>query len=60
MSSLVTEARRDHLPWMSRAVKPLDDVGTRKPRTLPSSLAHTSATCAMEPLVIQRLVPFRR
>ena len=43
-SSLVTLARSDHLPWMSRAVNPFDLVGTRKPCTLPSSLAQTSAT----------------
>jgi hypothetical protein len=43
---------------MSRAVKPLVEVGTRKPWTTPSSLAHTTATCAIEPLVIHRLVPF--
>src|SRR5690349_12244542 len=57
ISSLVTLARRDHLSGMSRAVKPLVVVGTKKPRTTPSSLAHTSATCAIDPLVIQRLVP---
>ena len=49
---LVTLARSDHLPWMSCAAKPLDFVGTRKPCTRPSSLAHTSATSAIEPLVI--------
>jgi hypothetical protein len=45
---------------MSRAVNPGRSVGTRKPRTSPSSFAHTSATCAIEPFVIHRLVPVRR
>src|SRR5262249_17230296 len=59
-SSLVTLARSDHLPWMSRAENPGVFVGTKKPRTVPSSLAHTSATCATEPFVLQRFVPGRR
>jgi hypothetical protein len=45
---------------MSRALKPFAVVGTRKPWTRPSSLAHTRATCATEPLVIHRLVPVIR
>jgi hypothetical protein len=45
---------------MLRAENPGVWVGTRKPWTRPSSLAHTSATWAIEPLVIQRLVPVIR
>src|SRR5215472_1580621 len=62
-SSLVSEARRDSLPFWSLAEKPLVCVGTRKPRMELASLcapvlAHTTATWAVEPLVIHILAPF--
>ena len=44
---------------MSEAVKPLVSVGTTKPRTPSSVLAHTTATSAMPPLVIHIFVPLR-
>src|SRR5260221_10471875 len=56
----VIEARNDHLPWTSSALKPGRLVSTRKPRTrsLPASdLAHTTATSAMEPDVIHIFSP---
>ena len=62
ISSLVTLARRLTFLWIRRASKPFVSVGTRNPRTSPStppSLAHTRATCARLPLVIQRFVPLR-
>jgi hypothetical protein len=62
ISSLVTLARRLIFLWMTRASNPLVSVGTRKPRTSPSTpptFAQTSATCARLPLVIQRFVPLR-
>src|SRR5260221_11853436 len=57
-SSLVTLARSDHLPWMSFAENPGVDAGTRNPRTTPSSFAHTSATCAIEPFVNHQINAF--
>src|SRR2546426_5112734 len=63
-SSLVSLARRLSLPFWSLAEKPLVLVGTMKPRiefissTLPV-LAHTMASCAVEPLVIHILAPFK-
>ena len=62
MSSLVTLARRLIFLWIGRASKPFVSVGTRKPRTSPSTpptFAQTSATCARLPFVIQRFVPLR-
>ena len=57
-SSLVTDARIDALVWMSWAENPGVCGSTRNPRTTPSSaLAQTSATSAIEPLVIHILVP---
>ena len=59
-SSDVMEARIENLPWMSSVEKPGVPFSTRKPRISPSSvLAQTTATSAIEPLVIQSLVPFR-
>src|SRR6266436_3920195 len=56
----VTEARSDHLPWTSQALKPGVPFSTRKPRILSSSvLAQTTATSASEPLVIHIFSPFR-
>lgn len=61
-SSLVTEARSDHLWWISGAEKPGVSVGTTKPRmprpSSPSSVcAQTIATPATDPLVIHILRP---
>ena len=59
-SSEVIDARIENLPWMSRVEKPGRPRSTRKPPISPSSpLAHTTATSATEPLVIQSFVPFR-
>ncbi len=59
MSSLVTEARSENLPLMSRASKPGVPFSTRKPRTpVVRASAQTTATSASVPFVIQRLVPF--
>ena len=58
----VTEARSDHLPWMSSARKPGRSVSTRNPRILLSSsstLAQITATSAMEPEVIHIFSPLR-
>ena len=65
----MSEARSESLPFWSRARKPGASVGTTKPRmvlSVPTSvspwrtvLAHTTATCACEPLVIHILAPFR-
>ena len=53
----MTEARRLHLPDISVAVRPAVPRSTRKP-TMPSSArAQTTATSAMDPFVIHRLVP---
>src|SRR2546427_11094998 len=62
-NSLVSEARRLSLPFWSFAEKPFVSVGTRKPRIDSTSsilpvLAHTMATCAVDPLVIHILAPF--
>ena len=59
ISSLVIEARRESLRWMSRVVKPGVSVGTTKPRTPSSVCAHTTATSAIPPLVIHIFVPLR-
>ena len=54
------DARIENLPWMSIAEKPGVPFSTRKPQISPSSsFAHTTATSAIEPLVIQSFVPFR-
>ena len=55
----VTEARMDSLPWMSEEVKPGVPRSTRKPRMPSSARAHTTATSATLPLVIQVFSPFR-
>src|SRR6266481_5862626 len=58
----VTEARKDHLPCTSSALKPGRLVSTKKPRTrllCSSDLAHTTATSAMEPEVIHIFSPLR-
>src|SRR5580700_6131671 len=58
----VTDARMDHLPWISEVEKPEWPRSTRKPR-MPSSLpstnvrAQTRATSATEPFVIQVFSP---
>src|SRR5436305_8679969 len=58
----VTDARNDHLPWTSSALKPLRSVSTRKPRTRLSSsstFAQIMAMLAMEPEVIHIFSPLR-
>src|SRR5208337_2386555 len=56
----VTEARNDHLPWTSHAVKPVAPFSTRKPRTFACShFAQTTETSAREPLVIHIFSPLR-
>jgi hypothetical protein len=56
-SSEVTDARSDSLRVIVGALKPTESVGTTKPRIPSSVRAHTTATSAMEPLVIHILVP---
>src|SRR5262249_60790348 len=56
-SSPVIEARRLNLPSIFGVDSPLAPRSTRKPRILPSSLAHTTATSATGALVIQVLAP---
>src|SRR6267143_358577 len=56
----VTEARNDHFPCTSHALNPGVPFSTRNPRTLSSSaLAHTTATSAIDPLVIHIFSPFK-
>src|SRR6267378_668522 len=56
----VTEARSDHFPCTSQVLNPGVPFSTRNPRTLSSSpLAHTTATSAIEPLVIHIFSPLR-
>ena len=56
-SSLVTDARKDSLCLMSGALKPSVSVGTTNPRMPSSVRPHTTATSAIEPLVIHILRP---
>jgi hypothetical protein len=56
-SSLVTLALSECLFFMMGAVKPGSSFSTMKPRITPSSLAQTTATSAIEPLVIHILAP---
>src|SRR6266853_41130 len=61
--SLVSLARRLNFPVWSLAENPFVSVGTRKPRMDPGSssgpvLAHTTATCAVDPFVIHIFAPF--
>ena len=65
-AGMITRAREQaDGTWILNGAKPLRSVGTRKPRMLaPSSspasvLAHTTATWAVEPLVIHIFAPFR-
>ena len=58
-SSLVTLARSESFWWISLAEKPFEAVGTTNPRIRSSVRAHTTATSATDPLVIQSLVPLR-
>src|SRR5947208_8366733 len=54
----VTEARSDHFPCTSQALNPGVPFSTRNPRTLSSSaLAQTTATSAIDPLVIHIFSP---
>jgi hypothetical protein len=53
------DARSENFPFMSPVEKPRVPFSTRKPRTPCSVRAHTTATSAIEPFVIQRFVPFR-
>ena len=63
-SSLVSLALSDSLPFWSFALNPCVLVGTMNPRMLAPSVslsavfAHTTAACAVEPLVIHIFVPF--
>ena len=45
--------------WISGALKPGVSVGTTKPRTPSSVRAHTTATSAIDPLVIHIFWPLR-
>src|ERR1700730_17926621 len=55
----VTEARSAHLPCTSQILNPGLVFSTRKPRISSSShLAHTTATSAIDPLVIHIFSPF--
>ena len=58
-SSEVTDARNDSLLCTSDVVKPRIPRSTRNPRIPASVVAHTTATSAIEPLVIHILVPSR-
>ena len=54
------DARIESLPWMSDVAYPRVPFSTRNPRMAPSSArAHTTATSAMVPFVIQVFSPFR-
>jgi hypothetical protein len=55
----VTDARSDIFPLCSNVEKPFVPFSTRNPRTTPSSFAQTTATSAIEPLVIQAFAPFK-
>ena len=55
----MTEARIDIFFLMSGAEKPSVSVGTTNPRMPSSVCAHTTATSAIEPLVIHILLPSR-
>ena len=57
--SEVTEARSDSLSLISGAWNPGVFVSTMNPLISSSTLAHTIATSAMVPFVIQRFVPLR-
>ena len=54
----VIEARRDSLFSISCAAKPRAPFSTRNARMPSSVSAQTSATCAIEPFVIQIFAPF--
>ena len=56
-SSLVTDARKDILWWITGAENPGESVGTTKPRMPSSVCAQTTATSATEPLVIHIFEP---
>ncbi len=56
----MTDARKDHLPFISGAEKPAVPRSTRKPRMPSSARAHTTATSAMDPLVIHIFEPLSR
>ena len=63
-SSLVSLARSDSFPFWSFAEKPCVSVGTMKPRIDSTSsglpvFAQMIAACAVDPLVIHILAPFR-
>ena len=58
-SSLLTLARSDSFRWISLAENPFESVGTTNPRIRSSVRAHTTATSATDPLVIQSLLPLR-
>src|SRR5687767_1783769 len=58
-SSEVSLARRECLPCIDFASYPSIPFSTRNPRIPSSVLAHTTATWAIEPLVIHILEPLR-
>src|SRR5438132_9789319 len=55
----VTDARSENFPMWYAVVKPGAPFSTRKPRTVPSTFAHTTATSAIDPLVIHAFAPLR-
>ena len=59
-NSLVTEAFSECLPFISGAVKPSSPFSTMKPLMTPSSLAQTTATSAIVPLVIHIFAPLSK
>src|SRR5580658_2831455 len=59
-SPLVTDARSDCLPWIAQALNPGVPFSTRNPRIFSSShFAQTTATSAIDPLVIHIFSPFK-
>src|SRR2546426_2369454 len=55
----VTDARSENFPMCKAVENPGVPFSTTKPRMVPSALAHTTATSAMEPLVIHDFAPLR-
>src|SRR5262249_44734717 len=53
----VNSAARENLSMWKAVLKPGVPFSTRNPRMVPSVFAHTTATSAIEPLVIQDFAP---
>ena len=53
----VTEARSENLPMWYAVENPGVSFSTRNPRMVPSALAHTTATSAIDPFVIHDFAP---